>query len=102
MREVDGIRAGNSFGIVCLRGEMSRSRLAQVIKQTTLDAQIVAMGHDQPERAPSRFLVEAAGFLALDNSRLNALKANSGEEIADITLVGAYANPVVFGSGSKS
>ena len=88
--------------VVFLRGEMSRTRLAQVLKQTTLDAQIVAMGHDQPERAARRFLIEAAGFLNISDPRLHALKANSGDEIAHIALVGAYANPVVFGSGWKS
>ena len=86
--------------VVFLRGEMSRPRLGQVLKTATLDAQIVAMGRDQPERAPRRFLIEVAGFLNINDPRLNALKAHGGEEIADIALVGAYANPVVF-NGSK-
>ena len=88
--------------VVFLRSEMSRSKLAQALKTTTLESQIIAMGHDPPERAPSRFLVEAAGFLTPTDSRLNALKAHGGEEIADIAVVGAFANPVIFGGGSKS
>jgi chorismate mutase len=86
---------------VFLRSEMSRSRLAQLLKTATLDAHVVAMGHDQPAQAPRRFLVEVAGFLGLSDARLNALMAHSGDEIADIALVGAFANPVVFGSGMK-
>jgi hypothetical protein len=86
---------------VFLRGELSRSRLGQVLKATTLDAQVIAMGHDQPERAARRFLVEAAGFVQVNDSRLNALRAHGGDEIADVTIVGAYANPVIFG-GAKS
>ena len=87
--------------VVFLRGEMSRTRLAQVLKLATLDAHIVAMGHDQPAQAPRRFLVEAAGFLSASDSRLNALKAHGGEEIADLALVGAFANPVVFGEANS-
>ena len=87
---------------VFLRSEMSRSRLAQMLKLATLDAQIVAMGHDQPALAPRRFLVETAGFLSASDSRLNALVAHGGDEIADLSVVGAFANPVVFGDGSKS
>ena len=87
--------------VVFLRGEMSRMRLAQVLKLATLDAHIVAMGHDQPAQAPRRFLVEAAGFLSASDSRLNALKAHGGEEIADLALVGAFANPVVFGEANS-
>lgn len=83
--------------VVFLRGEMSRARLGQVLKMTTLDAQIIAAGRDQPERAPTRFLVEAAGYLSLSDPRLRALKAHGGAEIADVAIVGAYANPVVFG-----
>ena len=85
---------------VFLRSEMSRTRLAQMLKMATLDAQIVAMGHDQPAQSPRRFLVEVAGFLSSTDSRLNALRAHGGEEIAHISLVGAFANPVVF-DGSK-
>ena len=87
---------------VFLRSALSRSRLAQMLKTATLDAQVVAMGHDQPAQAPRRFLVEAAGFLTGSDARLNSLMAHSGEEIADIALVGAFANPVVFGNGSRS
>jgi hypothetical protein len=87
--------------VVFLRSEMSRPRLGQVLKMTTLDAQVIAMGRDQPERSATRFLIEAAGHLSFTDSRLEALRAHGGEEIADVTIVGAYANPVVFG-GSKS
>jgi hypothetical protein len=87
--------------VVFLRGEMSRPKLGQVLKASTLDAKIMAMGHDQPERSPTRFLIEASGFLGISDPRINALKAHGGEEIADIAVVGAYANPVRFG-GSKS
>lgn len=83
--------------VVFLRGEMSRARLGQVLKMTTLEAQIVAMGRDQPERAPTRFLIEVAGYISLADPRLQALKAHGGDEIADVAIVGAYANPVVFG-----
>jgi len=81
---------------VSLRGDMSRPRLGQVLKMTTLETQIIAMGRDQPERSPRRFLFEASGFLSTFDSRLNALKAHGGEEIAEVAIVGAYANPVVF------
>lgn len=84
--------------VVALRGEMSRARLGQALKSATLDAQVIAMGRDQPERAPRRFLVEASGFLTITDPRLQALKAHGGDEIADIALVGAYANPLVFAS----
>jgi len=86
---------------VFLRSEMSRTRLGQMLKTATLDAHVVAMGHDQPAQAPRRFLVEVAGFLGAADARLNALIAHGGEEIADIALVGAFANPVVFGDGMK-
>ncbi len=87
--------------VVFLRGEMSRARLGQVLKLATLDAHILAMGHDQPGLAPRRFLVEAAGFLGPSDPRLNALKTHGGEEIADIALVGAFANPIVVRDGPK-
>ncbi len=87
--------------VVFLRGDMSRQRLAQVLKIATLEAHIIAMGHDQPERAPSRFLIEASGFLSLNDQRLNAVRAHGGEEIADVAVVGAYANPVSFAGGSR-
>jgi hypothetical protein len=80
---------------------MSRTRVGQVLKASTLDAQIVAMGHDQPGLAPRRFLAEVAGFLTISDPRLNALKAHGGEEIADIAIVGAFANPVVFRNGAR-
>jgi chorismate mutase len=86
--------------VVSLHRGLSRARIGQVVKTATLDAQIIAMGRDQPERAPRCFLIEAAGFLSASDQRLQALKAHGGEEIADVALIGAYANPVVF-NGSK-
>jgi len=82
--------------VVSLHREMSRARVGQVLKTATLDAQIIGMGRDQPERAPRRFLIEVAGYLNASDQRLQALKAHGGEEIADVALIGAYANPVVF------
>jgi chorismate mutase/prephenate dehydratase len=93
-REQDATGADTSMIILEAKADLSRTKMQSLIKQAGLDAQLVAVGRDSERSASRLHLLEIAGFVSPNDTRLGALQEQAGEAIVRLVCVGGYANPI--------
>ncbi len=74
---------------------LSLTKLQSVLKQGGLDSKLLAVTRDSAGSGSRQHLLEIAGFVRDDDSRLGALLEQDGDAIRRIACVGCYANPLV-------
>lgn len=74
--------------------DTSRFRLSERLKRIGLDGLNYRHGEDADFRGHGLHLVEVDGFIALDDERLAALRAESPEAIRAVVHLGSYAVPL--------
>ncbi len=74
-------------------GELSRTRLQNLLQQSGFEAQILAAG-GEPGKRISHLLLVNKGFVGAQDPRLTAFVAKAGETILRVAPVGGYANPL--------
>jgi chorismate mutase/prephenate dehydratase len=83
-----------SMIILEANADLSRTKLQSLIRQAGFEAQLVAVGRDSPRSASRLHLLEIAGFVARDDSRLGSLLEQAGDAIVRLVSVGGYADPI--------
>jgi chorismate mutase / prephenate dehydratase len=73
---------------------LSLTKLQTLLKQGGLEARLLAVSRDSAKSAVRHHLLEVAGFLRPDDSRLGALMEQRDDSILGISCVGSYANPL--------
>lgn len=79
--------------------ELSHARLTTLLKAAQIDARVAAQAK-AAKGAPAQLLLEASGFMAHDDARLAALRAESGGVVARAVTVGGFANPIIKPAGA--
>lgn len=80
--------------------EMSRARLQSILRRSGFDSHILAGSRDSVRSVANRLLVASRGFVAADDKRLAELAAIAEETIDSVAVVGGFADPFEFPSGS--
>lgn len=73
---------------------LSLTKLQTMLKQGGLEARLLAVSRDSAKSAVRHHLLEVAGFLQPDDSRLGALMEQRDDAILGVNYVGSYANPL--------
>ena len=73
---------------------LSLTKLQSLLKQGGLETKLLAVSRDTAKGPSRQHLLEIAGFVTNDDSRLGALLEQAGD-ILRIACVGCYANPLV-------
>ena len=73
---------------------LSLTKLQTLLKQGGLDSRLLAVSRDSAKSASRQHLLEIAGFVGDDDSRLGVLLEQAGDTIGRIVCVGCYANPL--------
>jgi hypothetical protein len=74
--------------------ELSRARLRESLAKVGLKGEDVAAWAAPKAEATRLYLIEVAGFVAVDDGRLAELEAAVGKAIQRIVGLGAYALPI--------
>ena len=69
--------------------------LQTLLKQSGLEAKLVAVSRDSAGSASRHHLLEVAGFLRDDDARLGVVREQAADPIHRLVGVGCYANPLV-------
>jgi hypothetical protein len=77
---------------------LSLTKLQTLLKQGGFEARLLAVSRDGARNPHRHHLLEVAGFLAEDDSRLGVLREQGGDAILRIASVGCYANPLSAGA----
>ncbi|HXC57059.1 MAG TPA: hypothetical protein VNU97_17295 [Rhizomicrobium sp.] len=77
---------------------LSLTKLQTLLKQGGLEARLLAVSRDAAGSASRQHLLEIAGFVRDDDSRLGVLREQAGDAILRIACVGCYANPLTAGT----
>jgi chorismate mutase len=87
---------GNDTTLLLLEteGELSRTRLQSFLQQTGFNAQILAAGSRTGGGGAGCLLLSNRGFVGVDDPRLDAFLAKTGETLLRIVPIGGYANPL--------
>ena len=75
-------------------GELSRTRLQSLLRQSGFDAQIVSASRAVSTSAASRVLVAVRGHVTVDDERLSGIAALASDVIGSVAQVGAFADPL--------
>jgi chorismate mutase/prephenate dehydratase len=73
---------------------LSRTKLQALIREVGFEAQLVAVGRDSARSNSRQHLLEIAGFVPSNDSRLGVLLEQAGDTIQRLVCVGGYADPV--------
>jgi hypothetical protein len=73
---------------------LSRTKLQALIREVGFEAQLVAVGRDSARSSSRQHLLEIAGFVPRDDSRLGVLLEQAGDTVQRVVCVGGYADPV--------
>jgi chorismate mutase/prephenate dehydratase len=73
---------------------LSLTKLQSVLKQGGLESKLLAVTRDPGRGASRQHLLEIAGFVENNDSRLGVLLEQAGDSILRIACVGCYANPL--------
>ncbi len=73
---------------------LSLTKLQTLLKQGGLDAKLLAVSRDAARGATRDHLLEVAGFIRDDDTRLGVLREQGADAILRLVSVGCYANPL--------
>lgn len=90
--------AGDDTSVLFLETtqELSRTRLQTLLKQAGINARIIAAGQEAAKSTTRELLLEADGFIASSDARLDGLLGAAGDSVLRAVVVGGYANPVDY------